>query len=149
MNVQSVEVVQGIGKDGRSWTRYDATLDNGVKASGFEPVAAGETVEVVQKGKYLNFVKAGSARPPVVGKTWTRPPDTTDNRSNRIERQHSQDMALMYATLKKMDAITSDELRKLINWFQRDISRSPVEEEVREPEPPPTPAEGEDYREEF
>jgi hypothetical protein len=49
-----------------------------------------------------------------------------DDRSNRIERQHSQEMALRYFTLRKMDTIDTDMLRTMIDWFQRDISRTPL-----------------------
>lgn len=45
-----------------------------------------------------------------------------DERSHRIERQHSQEMAVRYAALKGLTAIEPDQFRLLIDWFQRDIA---------------------------
>lgn len=77
-----------------------------------------------------------------------------DDRSNRIERQHSQEMALRYLTIKISggEATASHDtqlLRGLIDWFQRDIGRLPeaaakpkpqrtVDDQIHgEQEPPP------------
>ncbi len=57
-----------------------------------------------------------------------------DDRSNRIERQHSQEMAIRYAALKGLTTIDSNDLRTLIDWFQRDIGHVPASKA-----PPPTP----------
>ena len=64
-----------------------------------------------------------------------------DDRSNRIERQHSQEMAVRWITLlttlgvlKPEDISTPKRLRECIDFFQRDISRqplSPVEAEAK------------------
>ena len=64
-----------------------------------------------------------------------------DDRSNRIERQHSQEMAVRWITLlttlgvlKPEDISTPKKLRECIDFFQRDISRqplSPVEAEAK------------------
>lgn len=56
-----------------------------------------------------------------------------DDRSNRIERQHSQEMAIRYAAYSGLK-LKTDELRSLIDWFQRDIGRLPEkQQEVGEP----------------
>ena len=58
--------------------------------------------------------------------------ECNDDRSNRIERQHSQEMAIRYAAYSGLK-LKTDELRSLIDWFQRDIGRSP--ENPVKPEP--------------
>jgi hypothetical protein len=52
----------------------------------------------------------------------------------RIERQHSQQMAIDYATLKGLKEITPAQMLELINWWQRDIDRSPEKTIPREPQ---------------
>jgi len=52
-----------------------------------------------------------------------------DDRSNRIERQHSQEMAIRFFTLRGHTGVSTDELRTLIDWFQRDVGRSPEKQE--------------------
>jgi hypothetical protein len=60
-----------------------------------------------------------------------------DDRSSRIERQHSQEMAIRYCALKGIDAPSHEDLRKLIDWFQRDISHTPSAPATQQPEPTP------------
>lgn len=58
----------------------------------------------------------------------------------RIERQHSQEMALRYFAIRGTE-LTSDmrPLRLIIDWFQRDIGHTPAEpEKSQEPEEVPT-----------
>jgi hypothetical protein len=48
-------------------------------------------------------------------------------RTNAIQRQHSQEMALRYAAIKGNkellpDPFTLEDLRKVIDWFEKDIS---------------------------
>jgi hypothetical protein len=71
----------------------------------------------------------------------------TDDRSSRIERQHSQEQAIRYATLKGLTSITTDELRELTSWFQRDISHTPSAPVTQQPEPPPPQSEPDDDEE--
>jgi hypothetical protein len=61
-----------------------------------------------------------------------------DDRSNRIERQHSQEMAIRFVQMQdasmigrgeKPIALTTDKLRMMIDWFQRDIGRLPEKQE--------------------
>jgi hypothetical protein len=66
-----------------------------------------------------------------------------DDRSSRIERQHSQEQAIRYATLKGLTSITTDELRTLIDWFQRDVSHTPsAPAKQLEPVAPYDPSDG-------
>ena len=52
-----------------------------------------------------------------------------DNRSNRIERQHSQEMALRYFGLSANGQVPdTKKLTEMISWFQRDVGRSPEKE---------------------
>jgi hypothetical protein len=55
-----------------------------------------------------------------------------DDRSKRIERQHSQHMALIAFEL--IGKTSTDGLREMIDWFQRDIGHSceKQEQEVEE-----------------
>jgi hypothetical protein len=66
--VQSVQITTGTSqKTGKPFTRYDALLDNGVTASGFEYVNIGDVVEIEQKGEFINYKKIGKTvgnRPP-------------------------------------------------------------------------------------
>lgn len=55
----------------------------------------------------------------------------------RIERQHSQEMALRYFAMKGSALPGTTELREMISWFQRDIARSPERRQEREPDPEP------------
>ena len=55
----------------------------------------------------------------------------SDNRSNRIERQHSQSVAIEYWTLLASgggitpeDCKDTKKLRAMIDWFERDIDHS-------------------------
>lgn len=72
-----------------------------------------------------------------------------DDRSNRIERQHSQEMALRYFALDGSgDMPETKKLRDMISWFQRDIGKSPARtptqcvedpdnrDHIPDPEPP-------------
>jgi hypothetical protein len=52
-----------------------------------------------------------------------------DDRSNRIERQHSQEMALRYFALSANGQVPdTKKLTEMISWFQRDVGRSPEKE---------------------
>lgn len=46
----------------------------------------------------------------------------------RIERQHSQEMALRYLAMRpdQTTQVSTETVRELINWFQRDIDHSPA-----------------------
>jgi hypothetical protein len=65
----------------------------------------------------------------------------------RIERQHSQEMALRWFLLivSSNEGVavipTTEKLREMINWFQRDIDRSPEKTIPQEP-----PHDGEAYQ---
>lgn len=60
----------------------------------------------------------------------------SDDRGNRIERQHSQEMAIRYAALKGLKDITPHDMVALIDWFARDVGRMPAPPSAK-PEPAP------------
>lgn len=53
-------------------------------------------------------------------------PAANDDRSHRIERQHSQEMALRYFDLSQKIP-TTQELRDMTSWFQRDVGNLPTQ----------------------
>ncbi len=69
----------------------------------------------------------GSQSAPI-GPQSVLPPSQGDNRSNRIERQHSQEMALRYFAMVggfPEGTKPTDALRDMTSWFQRDVGQSP------------------------
>jgi hypothetical protein len=142
--VTAVEVNQGVSqKTGKPYSKYNVTLDDGRVASGFTYAKVGDQVVVQQQGAFLNFTPAGavtsgrSGAAPVVH----TPSDGTD-RSSRIERQHSQEMALRFFALDPEGNIPdTKKLRGMIDWFQRDVGHVPgppkpkVEDEPEPQEP--------------
>ncbi len=71
-------------------------------------------------------------------------PRQGDDRSNRIERQHSQEMAIRWITLLTTlgvippeDVKTPKKLRETIDFFHRDVSRIPVATTETQAEPDP------------
>jgi hypothetical protein len=162
--ITSVTPTPGVSKTGKPWIRYDVTLDNGVQASGFDPVSVGEQVDLVQKGKFMNYLKLGAATPalpftpPVIPPVNSVPKQamTKDDYWERKEmrdrewqaeqtaqrpkimRQHSQEMALRwFAIMGGIPGEVSEytkKLRAMIDWFQRDIEYAP---KAVEPAPEP------------
>ncbi len=55
----------------------------------------------------------------------------SDDRSDRIQRQHSQEMSLRYFAIAGK-VPTTDELREMTSWFQRDIGHSPKAQPIDE-----------------
>lgn len=124
---------QGVGRKG-AWTMYEAVLDNGTKASGFDLVAVGDTVSVEQQGQYLNYKKSANGAPQAQAPRQQAPwAGSSDDRSNRIERQHSQEMAIRTADLMLTNGMISTpeelkaKLKELTDYYQRDVGRSPAE----------------------
>jgi hypothetical protein len=62
---------------------------------------------------------------------------SSDDRSNRIERQHSQEMAIRYAALKQLKDITPHDMVALIDWFARDVGRMPAPPQAKAAVPQP------------
>lgn len=144
MQVLTVEIKkQGQTAKGKAWTMYQIVVEDGRTASGFDQVHVGDNVDLFpsQDGKYLNYSKAD--KPENVNTPQNMPAFTQispvarsnglggmDQRQNRIERQHSQEMALRYFNLGEGVIPTTNQLRGMISWFQRDISHSPEIEEI-------------------
>lgn len=53
----------------------------------------------------------------------------SDDRSSRIERQHSQEMSLRYFALSGIKPDTT-QLREMTSWFQRDIGNVPATKHI-------------------
>lgn len=75
-------------------------------------------------------------------------PEPGQDRSSRIERQHSQEMALRWFSLIAYsnegvaEVPPTEKLRAMIDWFQRDVGRvpaapTPKTKPMVEPEPEP------------
>ena len=63
-------------------------------------------------------------------------PRQGDDRSNRIERQHSQEMALRYFAMIggfPEGVKATDALRDMTSWFQRDVGHTPETAPLPEP----------------
>jgi len=84
--------------------------------------------------------------PQAGGKTLAPPWPGADDRSARIERQHSQHMALLHIRYTGRQDLTTNQVRELIDWYQRDISRSP-DQKSQQPEEINQMDEFGDYRE--
>lgn len=63
-------------------------------------------------------------------------PSSGDDRSQRIERQHSQHMALLHIAAKGSGFPDTEALRALIDWYHRDVGRMPAPPTAKaQPEP--------------
>lgn len=146
--VEQVEIKKkGTGKNG-PWTMFGVTLDDGRKASGFDHINCGDWVEVTENGKYLNYTKCDPPPErhtppqelPVTRSGGAPGAEYWDNRNHRIERQHSQEMALRFFALNTSyqgwKPPTTKQLCDMISWFQRDIGREPAmpDRETAQPE---------------
>jgi len=101
-----------------------STLDEGdVPASPARksPVASGE-----RKTARLPGREASEAAKPFASRR--HDPPAADDRSNRIERQHSQEMALRAIAITKQ-VVSTQSLREWTDYFQRDIGRPPSSNE--------------------
>jgi hypothetical protein len=129
------------GKSGNSYTKVKRAKDG--EGSECEIISAHKTDYTDSYGNVSFNVEfkpletqQAAARPPTNGKTWMRQADP--DRSARIERQHSQEMALRYFNVtNKGGELDTNKLREMISWFQRDISRSPEKTAPVQPEPEP------------
>lgn len=52
-----------------------------------------------------------------------REPVAQEERSRRIERQHSQEMALRYLTATKASEFDITDVKELTEWFQEDLEK--------------------------
>lgn len=103
-----------------------------VTPTGWEPDEYGNVALNLE----IEAVSAPAPRQDAPQRTFTA--SGGDDRSSRIERQHSQEMALRYFALTGK-VPTTQQLRDMVSWFQRDVSQSPVIS--NEPEPAEEPEE--------
>lgn len=131
------EIISATGKSGKPYTK----LKNAIEGQGTEcevlsvektrftdsygNVSYSVGYEVCQNGQGTREDARRTA--PNVGSGARQP----DDRSNRIERQHSQEMALRHIAItahkmgKDFAMPSTDDLSELISWYQRDIGHSP------------------------
>jgi hypothetical protein len=140
--VKTFVVEQRTGKSGKPYTKIkSASADMGGQP--YRITAAKPTGRTDSYGNIsfnLDIEPAdGTSMPPPQSSPYQQsapkdPRGNGEDRSSRIERQHSQEMAIRYCVLKKLDAIDDESLRKLIDWFQKDVGHVPNNKT-----PPPTP----------
>jgi hypothetical protein len=141
-DVRCYTVENRVAQSGNSWNKIKgSTPDNGGQSY--------KVISVTPTGrtdKYGNISLNIEVEPANGAQTAPHPQikmyaGNGDDRSSRIERQHSQEMALRYFVMKVevegtvFPAPTTDKLREMINWFQRDISHTPSSPVTQQPEP--------------
>ena len=86
--------------------------------------------------------RQGAAPSPALRPAAARPQNNgNDARSNRIERQHSQSVALKYCEIAQIDPSDTKKLVGIIDWFQRDVGRMPSTPPQPQTAAAPKPAE--------
>jgi hypothetical protein len=80
---------------------------------------------------------------------WERKEAADIAKQPRIERQHAQEMALRYAELKSLNTITTEALRDLTDWFQKDVGNIPSGDKPATPMPQTGSGEGPDFDDEI
>jgi hypothetical protein len=144
--VKTFMVEQRTGKSGKAYTKITSkAADQGGQP--YKILSARPTGHTDSYGNHsfnIEVEPVNGAHP--MGPSTSLPPQQQrqslhngDDRSSRIERQHSQSAAIAYCAVKG-EIPATDELRKLIDWFERDIEHSvklrppaPKEPEARDP----------------
>jgi hypothetical protein len=148
-DIRCYAVENRVAQSGKEWTKVKGSSpDNGgqsYKVISVRPTGRTDqhgnislNVEIEPSSGSVSGVHAEQRGPAQVGAASTR---NGDDRSSRIERQHSQEMALRYwsllargGALSPEDCKDTQKLRAVIDWFQRDVSHSPSAP-VKQPEP--------------
>jgi hypothetical protein len=129
------EVISATDKDLGTkgmFTSYKLSLQSGETAELFQrkdspaPVAGQSIDATLEDGPYGKKIKKNSQIGGFGGARARDPKETS-----RIQRQHSQEMAIRWAALaytrgKLPEEFTITNLTQLIDWFQLDIEREPV-----------------------
>lgn len=123
-------IEQRIGKSGKPWTKIKADREGQpyrvVKAVKTDFVDDHGNVSFNLEIEPSNGTQSREAAPQRAGNG-----DARDDTGNRIERQHSQEMAIRYIALRFPTGVPENMdiksiLRDMIDWFQRDVGRMPV-----------------------
>jgi hypothetical protein len=149
--IKTFVVEQRTGKSGKAYTKITSkAADQGGQP--YKILSAKPTGHTDSYGNIsfnIEVEPANGAQPMGSGTSLPKnhdyfKPDNGSDRSSRIERQHSQEMAIRYWTLLGKGGVLSPEdckdtqkLRAVIDWFQRDISHTPSAPTAQQPEPPP------------
>jgi hypothetical protein len=142
--VKTFMVEQRTGKSGKAYTKITSkAADQGGQP--YKILSAKPTGHTDSYGNVSFNIEvepangAGSVIPirhPSEAAALTKMYAGSDDRSSRIERQHSQEMSLRYFALAGSKP-TTVELREMTSWFQRDIGHTPSSPATQQPEPPP------------
>jgi hypothetical protein len=128
--VKTFTVEQRTAASGKAWTKIKGTpADQGgvpFKITSVKPTGHTDSYGNVSFNLEIEPTAEGATQPqPKLAAGGQIQTYGNDDRSNRIERQHSQEMALRYLAITKKEC-NAENLRPLIDWFQRDISRTPL-----------------------
>jgi hypothetical protein len=142
-DVRCYMVENRVAQSGNTWNKIKgSTPDNGGQSYKVLSVTpTGRTDKYGNISLNIEVEPANGAQP--LGPSTSLPPrqqrqslHNGDDRSSRIERQHSQEMSLRYFALSGIKPSTT-ELREMTSWFQRDISHIPeLKNPSREPSGP-------------
>ncbi len=129
-DVKTFVIEQRTSKGGKPWTKIkSAGADFG--GTPYRIISAEKTDFVDSHGNVSYNLQIEAVNGPQTSGNAPRtaPNSGGDDRSNRIERQHSQSAAIAYFAIEGK-VPTTKELQEMTSWLQRDISRSPeIEEE--------------------
>jgi hypothetical protein len=165
-DVKLFVIEQRIGKSGKPWTKItNASADMGGRPHEVMSVTKTDYTDAhghisfnmeIQPVTIPEDRSKGAVPVQTVQQSSGNAPQTRPNgggyedRGNRIERQHSQEMAIRYAALKGLKDITPKDMVALIDWFARDVSRTPAPPKIKaKPEPQEDEAPQIDESEEF
>jgi hypothetical protein len=157
--IKTFTVEQRVAASGKEWTKIKSAPAD----QGGQPYKILSAKPTGHTDSYGNVSFNLEIEPASTGQTVTKQGGLShsngDDRSNRIERQHSQEMALRWYAMAvtvqgAMPAFTmptTDQLRAMIDWFQRDVGRTPLSPKETEPDEaqPHTIGDGPDDNEEF
>jgi hypothetical protein len=119
-------IEQRVSKAGKAWTKLKNAMNGEGTLCNVTAVRKTDFVDAHDNVSYnVEFETSTSQEPKPTRQGASTARQGQDDRSSRIERQHSQEQAIRYATLKGLTTITTEELRALIDWFQRDVGHVP------------------------
>lgn len=130
-------IEQRVSKAGKAWTKLKNAMNGEGTLCDVTAVRKTDFVDSHDNVSFnVEFETSGVKEPKPTHQGTSPARQGQDDRSSRIERQHSQEMCLRYLAikvsvvqgedLKKMLQMpTTEDLRALIDWFQRDVGHVP------------------------
>ena len=123
---QKVTTKPGVSASGKNYIKYGICDQDNNWYNSFQSINATEgneyeiEYEVSKFGNDLKSIKpVGEESHKVNG----------ENRQNSIIRQHSQEMAIRWLTMNKVDSYIDDldkDLKPIIDWFEKDASSGEI-----------------------